>query len=97
MAFHVGQKVVCVDADPGPGFHFSEGRPLKHGAIYTIAAVGITHWHRPGVALVEAPRLKGKMFRNQRFRPLIERKTDISIFTEMLKPKTRELVGCGND
>ena len=104
MSFYVGQKVECVDISRG--FQnmlgdWSDDRELKIGAIYTIRAVGLYDDDAPVVWLDEilirrAP--KGKKAKNVgdvpygawRFRPLIENKTDISIFTEMLKPKQLE-------
>lgn len=92
--FRVGQKVVCIDDVWPPYRHpLILLRPV-HGEVYTIrfiepAAYGI------GV-LLEEIRNHPSVFRDgagepgflaRRFRPLIERKTDISIFTEMLNTK----------
>lgn len=77
MAFHVGQKVVCVDA--------SEHKALHAGTVYTIAAIH----HEDGetfVGLLEIPRNHADWYA-WRFRPVVEPKTDISIFTAMLTPK----------
>jgi len=79
MAFYVGQKVVCVDAHPDF---------LLKGVIYTISRVGLLTHGETGVNLAEVdtsacPHDVG--FRATRFRPLVERKTDISIFTDMLR------------
>ena len=83
MAFRVGQKVVCVDV----AIDYL-GRPtkLRENAIYTIGRIvsdygmiglvveGAHSWHETGA------------YRSSRFRPVVERKTDISIFTRMLNP-----------
>jgi hypothetical protein len=84
MAFRVGQKVVCVNEAPDPDSFFLETDVLRNGAVYTVASIGPTHWGNPGVALIEVPRPMGMSFRASRFRPAVERKTDISIFTEIL-------------
>jgi hypothetical protein len=90
VSFHVGQKVVCIRDD------WSDGSPpLRNGAIYTV--VGITapikcfsfggpSMCRPTIILAEAKNPNGDDigFNHERFRPVIERKTDISIFTAML-------------
>lgn len=86
--FRTGQKVVCVDAD---------GAPLELNAVYTINKVwGPTpvKWRGKlfesgySVRLYEAKPAKGFWgFATERFRPLDDRKTDISIFTKMLMPK----------
>ena len=81
MTFHVGQKVVCVDV----------GEPNEHlrvGAVYTVAGGGGNWLREPSIFLVETKHpLSGLPFWSRRFRPIVERKTDISIFTKMLTPK----------
>lgn len=96
MAFHVGQKVVCVDAKSKIG----RRTPLVRGATYTVRWSGLfaNHWTNgvsvPCVRVAEITRPcldditnEDTPFGSCRFRPVIERKTDISIFTEMLTPK----------
>lgn len=94
MAFRVGQKVVCVDAaEPD----LSKLRPAKiwrsiglvQGAVYTVAAVGLTHSHDPdALPCIQIVELKADhAIWAHRFRPVVERKTDISIFTKMLTGK----------
>lgn len=87
--FRVGQKVVCVDAMPKPtnslGMH-----GLAEKMIYTIRRIsGGSVW------LEEILRPSGwavcRLFAEcpydaRRFRPLVERKTDISVFTALLNP-----------
>jgi hypothetical protein len=88
--FHVGQKVVCVE-DEWPGF---VDCPLVKGAIYTvdeIIAPELT-WSfdgidvRPSIRLVETRNNVAEIdsFNPARFRPLVETKTDISVFQAML-------------
>ncbi len=85
MMFHVGQKVVCID-DTRREFGLREwDNRLRRGIIYTIRWVG-----KYGVKLVEINRrtrhVSDTYYFADRFRPVIERKTDISIFTAMLAP-----------
>lgn len=82
--FRVGQKVVCVDASGSPN--------LKGGSVYTVSALdlspGISLFDgavaQVGVLLIEAKPTFAKSFDARRFRPVVERKTDISIFKDML-------------
>jgi hypothetical protein len=97
MSFHVGQKVVCVDASP-TGKYLPRGvtcsnddmHGLKLGRVYTVRYVGDFR-DLPVCCLDEIIRpvepLTGKEsgYAQARFRPVVERKTDISVFTEMLK------------
>jgi hypothetical protein len=88
MTFRVGQKVVCVDASPGER---SGERSLTKGAVYIVT--GLPHRHGMFVCGAPTPNPFGWDF--SRFRPVVERKTDISIFKKMLRPVSKEL--CGND
>ena len=87
MSFHVGQKVVCVDASVnGRG----DKPALVEGNIYTIAHI-VTVNDKVGFNLIEAQipkplRIFYPAYRATRFRPVIERKTDISVFTALLNP-----------
>jgi hypothetical protein len=91
MTFRVGQKVVCVYdknylVDPMLRAH-----PHK-GEVVTIAGIkpnGTVYIDGCGVGE------RYPAFFPHRFRPVIERKTDISIFKKMLRPVSKEL--CGND
>lgn len=90
MTFRVGQKVVCVDDGPGD---FSGPSFLALNSIYTIRGFCENIHGEIGLLLEEVrpdlPRLmtgQERGFMQKRFRPLVERKTDISIFTQMLKP-----------
>jgi hypothetical protein len=78
MAFHVGQKVVCVDDGNRP---YVPRSPLTKGAVYTVATSD-----GRGIQIVEVtPPTRFTHFENYLFRPVQERKTDISVFTEILK------------
>lgn len=94
--FRVGQKVVCVNNHGVPEPYKPDLR-----SVYTIASARYidngcveTGW---GVTLVELPTFDTEEylaeFRAERFRPAVDRPTDISVFTKMLTPATRELVG----
>jgi hypothetical protein len=84
MTFRVGQKVACIArtihplADAHPG--------LWVGKVYTVT--GIVHeptWTTPGLLLAEiSPRGTYVAFESLMFRPIVERATDISVFTAML-------------
>ena len=77
--FHVGQKVVCVQ----DGFY---SQIDAGSAVYTITSVfmdfGVKH-----VTVAEIP-TAGECA--SRFRPVVTRKADISIFTKLLKTKSLE-------
>lgn len=102
MSFHVGQKVVCVDTAERHRTLVPASTYLRVGAVYTIRWVGecpYKPWDDgPTVRLeeiirpdhVDIPEWNDFPFSATRFRPAIERKTDIGVFTEMLK--SRELV-----
>jgi hypothetical protein len=81
MTFRVGQKVVCVDASlPANPWH--RQHPLVLKQIYVVR-----HCFVKCIDIDDSRR----GWQNWRFRPLVERKTDISIFTKMLTPTSREI------
>lgn len=93
MSFHVGQRVICVRAVyPALAEHYSyiKNWPVKD-TIYTIRAIE-ADGDLVGVRLheiVNPPTLTTQGvcepgFTGEWFRPLTERKTDISVFTEIL-------------
>lgn len=94
MTFRVGQKVVCMDAATPRlasivRWIFGMGWPLVSGAAYTVERLAVV-FNQEVVVLVEvknAALLEGA-FRRNRFRPVVERKTDISVFTEILRKHT---------
>ena len=82
--FRIGQKVVCVDATCFESF-------IQKDKVYTVHSIACQFgdiW----VRLCEVIPDEGGGFRNRRFRPIVERKTDISIFTEMLSPARKREV-----
>ena len=91
MSFHVGQKVICVNNEPHEGRPWVPGEEVVVGQIYTIRRVHFWRDH-PVVWLEEVRRAIGSVakwgpdcgYGQFRFRPAVERKTDISIFTQIL-------------
>jgi hypothetical protein len=98
MTFRVGQKVVCVDdGDSGLRLGCWDGL-LKKGKEYTVSAIGLVHaWDLkkfPCILVAEIFRSVNDPFWAHRFRPVIERKTDISALTALLNPANhKELQG----
>ena len=95
MSFRVGQKVVCVDDSP-PRYNHGPlllGLPLKRATIYTVRGFnpGGYMWLEEVVSGVSPYLDYEGGYLVSRFRPLIEHKTDISVFTEMLIPKRQKI------
>ncbi len=100
--FYVGQKVVCVD-DQQPGKYLPPGRAdylsdapepmrIKKGEVYTVSALSIEC--ETECCLLQE--IYGEhYYACARFRPVIERKTDISILTAMLKDAEQKLPAHG--
>lgn len=91
--FYTGQKIVCVDACPGPsGFFWCREEEIFEGNIYTVRRCFVDCNGNEVVWLDEVARslLSQEVvchdcgYGVRRFRPLRECKTDISIFTAML-------------
>lgn len=88
MTFRVGQKVVCVDDRSGEFFVAWLNDSLVRGRIYEVCRIR----ERVGdyATVLELTGVnEGKSCNGwlaSRFRPVVERKTDISVFTMMLKP-----------
>lgn len=85
--FHVGQKVVCIKASwrPAQGSMRAANAP-HYGRVYEISGLDFDG-DRLFLELVGCelhPELCTQSFEAGAFRPVIERKTDISIFTEIL-------------
>lgn len=104
MTFHIGQKVVCINDEwyhpPSP---FAISKP-RLGVVYRIRAIEHCLIADATYLLLDEvinPIVPG--FRNEPdflatcFRPIVEKKTDISVFTAMLNQKQREHSLCGND
>lgn len=95
MAFRVGQKVVCVDdVFRDASWLHVKNMPVA-GSIYTIRGFQ-TEKYFDGILLEEvindaitwnAVGFREMSFPARRFRPVQERKTDISIFKKMLNPQ----------
>lgn len=98
--WHVGMKVVCVDAELTNGYGLQE---LVEGRVYTIRWIG--RYNHSLFGNVLGVRLEGVTrapispeetewfaiygeapFGLHRFRPVQTRQTDISCFTQMLNP-----------
>lgn len=99
--FQIGQKVVCI-ADKTRGGYGDEIEPIV-GAVYTVRGIDLNRQGckcPTGLWLCEIhnePRVYAggfdeASFAEDRFRPLVERKTDIGIFKKMLTPKRKERV-----
>lgn len=99
LDWQVGDRIVCVDADPG---FFWPRWPLVRGREYTVAqitAVDCYYYanrlhHSPAVVVelvgVSNPSIGATGFHARRFRKVQPRKTDIAIFKAMLSPKEVE-------
>lgn len=92
--FRVGQKVVCVNAGA-----IDRGKPLVRNRIYTIRAIQ-SEVARPqrgvGLFLEEVvnglhPSGKEYGYYSDRFRPVVERKTDISCLKALLNPSVEDM------
>ena len=97
MAFHIGQKVVCVDArETG-----IDRNVLTKGAVYTVRWIGpraSTHPTLPemntplAIRLIEVPRRthSDNPFSIARFRPVVEKSTEsgMAILREILDRET---------
>jgi hypothetical protein len=80
----VGQEVICIDDN----WNEKDGEHPKKGRTYIIR--GIQAWN--GVAAKQCPHLEflefcGYCYAQENFRPVIKRKTDISVFTALLNTK----------
>ena len=98
--FYVGQKVVCIHSGFMPGIslpdeeQFSDEEAIHEGQIYTIRRILIDEeddmiFHLEEVFRDESSREwygDDAGYCARRFRPLVENKTDISIFKKMLNP-----------
>lgn len=98
MSFYVGQKVVCVNADPRAfnpvSCDWKPGEELVEGAIYTIRRAYVFN----SLAIVQLDEIcraqiafdvygENAGYAAARFRPVVKRKTDISVFVAMLNQK----------
>jgi hypothetical protein len=94
--FYIGQKVVCIDASP-------ISTPSVNTPIYSLIKNKVYHVHDikafpassrfyGDIALgVNKDRTGIDFWHSDRFKPLEEKKTDISIFTAMLNPVQKDV------
>lgn len=105
--FQVGQKVVCINDDRAPPEGHKVLTPMRLpevGKVYTVrelivGKIGGT----PCILLEEIPdqnvevlahgvlRIGNIVFTAEAFRPVVERKTDISIFTALLNSQPEKV------
>lgn len=94
MSFHPGQRVICINDDP-LSYHGAPSnndlRGLKKGRIYVVRWCGIFYHEIVGPhagvlveGIVRIHQGRDYPFAIGRFRPVVETKTDISIFTKIL-------------
>lgn len=95
MTFYTGQKVTMkrdhpwfYDDVPQP----SEGRPV-FGHVYAISVIAPDPQF-PAWQILEFLEFPGHVFEAHNFRPVVEPKTDISIFTAMLGPTKMRQTEC---
>ena len=87
--FRIGQKVVCVNDDQQGQGYTDEIWPVK-GQVYTVRAIDdldcllLNEIHNRAVDDLEYDEAGEISFWEGMFRPAVEPKTDISIFTKML-------------
>lgn len=97
--FHVGQKVVCVDAEFQRGDFYDATTLPVEGTVYTVRDV---FEPVPGAICIRLDEIVNDVedfecgmmeagFMVRRFRPVVERKTDISIFKAMLNPSKQRI------
>lgn len=91
MTFRVGQKVCCVDdgwliGHRGKRTQFPSG--LVRGGVYTITGFDDTPGDSGGLAFRLAE-IRG-LYYHHRFRPIVDKQTDISVFEEILHRVSRK-------
>jgi hypothetical protein len=96
LDWKVGDKVVCVDNSRPPNYHGVLTVLPEIGVVYTIRRIapftwstgtsGVGVWLEEITRSTKNPRGSEQPWGASRFRPVQTRKTDISIFTAMLKP-----------
>jgi len=87
--FHIGQRVECIRT---PSRIVNDlGYPrFQKGDILTVAGIEYDEYYETEFLMFaeRSPQHRGQ---STGFRPIVERKTDISIFTEMLKPQPKKV------
>lgn len=98
MTYRVGQKIVCIKENPHN--HWPDCPPPRLNRVYTIRAMREgTHGHGLELHLREIVNAKRRAaeefgepyYHHSRFRPAVDKKTDISIFTEILVDKRESI------
>ena len=95
--FRVDQKVVCIDDDWGSAP--LEGQVQywpKKNDVYTVRAITVNGNGKVFIRLreimnPETDKHHEAEFWAECFRPVVERKTDISVFRKLLQPKTEKV------
>lgn len=101
MTFHVGQKVVCISEfeESEAAKYFGVALPIVND-VYTVRNLVLCDEGELGLRVAEItnPEVTHRCgtyaepaFSYRCFRPAVEKKTDISIFTDLLIP-TKEFV-----
>jgi hypothetical protein len=85
MAFHVGQKVVCVDLRNPPDCRWMDGDKPEIGKVYEVTGHAIIRYFGPCIFIDAFPHWA---FCEWRFRPLTTQSKEIS-FTQGA-PRTSE-------
>lgn len=83
MTYRSGQKMICVDDSP-----LIDGRahPFPRGTVMTIERIGNCSFDCVGFKFFEADLLDGRAgYCSLRWRPVIERKADISFAHAILR------------
>jgi hypothetical protein len=82
--FRVGQKVACIDASG------LAGRGLSNNQVYVVSYVHYDGCIRVGFD-PHSHQAYHAAYSSRRFRPIVERKTDISVFREILHKATKKV------
>lgn len=82
MNFRIGQKVVCVDDKP----RYYETCSLVEGNVYTVLGARVFSPTCVAIWVAEAKSISRNGFYADRFRPVVERRTDtgMAILTKIL-------------
>lgn len=103
MNYKIGQKVVCINNTPHPGRRWTGDIPVV-GRVYTVAGFTASLYDDAPCFLLEE--IKNRSFiyhkfkkvridmgyRTTRFRPVVEKKTDISELQKLTKVKELECI-----
>lgn len=82
--FRVGQRVECIDDSS-----WQTWNTIELGRVYTIRAV-VQHQGRTSLHLDEVISVMGAPYYGYRFRPVVERNTDISFAHEILRKASQK-------